>query len=399
MPPKHSLPETLASTDAILSRFLDALSPSSSPSTSALPNQSTTTTRTTQRPPPPLPLLNDSARLLKAHVTKLSLLAINKPFTPSAIAAVLGELAASCLPAMMGAVQTCEARRDAHGAFFVAEVRARVRRVMREVLGLTREVRVIAEAAAGAGSAGKAAAGAARKGGGAAGGSGRDSLSATGVVWDGCDEVVALCGMGAGGLAVAQAEAYRDTLRDAIGELREWREGADTEHEGREEDGLLDSEDEGVDGDRDSLDDVFNAANSLPKDRAGLRRLVAAAEEVLKKVVILYAALVKRRLKVFPKVAADAERTEHVRRLDDVMGALKSIPDMVDELADVFYNLDEDAARGLLVQIVEKARSTAALADQNFQGKEDEFTLWSQKWRDAVSRDGVAATTADPQST
>ena len=241
------------------------------------------------------------------------------------------------------------------------EVQARVRRVFREIEMLLREVRSIA--------AGNSESGARR-----------DSLSSTGVVWESCDALIELESMGVVGLAMQKAEQYRETLKDAIAELHEWREGGDLAFEGRN-DGLLDPEDEGVDGDRDSLEDIFNAANSMPKDRPGLKALVEEAEKKLKKVGILYQAVEKRRIKTL-KISAGEE--EGILRLDELMLHLKRIPHQVDELASNLYDLDEDAAKETLEKCVSEAKAAGARMELGWDGKEDEFSIWLQKWNGAI---------------
>lgn len=223
----------------------------------------------------------------------------------------------------------------------------------------------------------------------AAGGrNGRDSLSATGVVWESCDSLAELKILGVSGLAVQKAEEWRETVRDAAEELQEWADGGDLESEGQ--DALFDSGDEGVEGDEnDSLNGIFNAANSLPADRGELRELVGRAVEKLKKVEILYKALVKRRLKPYKGVAAAAvvgegENKSSAEYLDEILDGLKALPDSVDDMVSTFYDLEEEAAKAALDECLEKARGIAVLARLNYDGEEDEFSTWSKKWIEAV---------------
>lgn len=357
MPSQIPLTKTLSLAENLISRFLNDLTLSSP---SSVPHNDS--------PPPVLPLLNDSARLLKAHVTKLSLLAINKPFTPSAISTVLSEITTTCLPALMSAVQICESQPAVYASFFAEEVRARTRRIMREMLGLVGEVKNIYQESQNGTPATKKQ---------------RDSLSATGVVWNGCDELTALATSGLSGLAVQKAEAYRDMIKDAVSELQEWREGADVENEGLGDD-LLDSDDEGVDGDRESLEEMFNAPNSLPDDREDLRELVLAAEDKLKKVVILYTAVIKRRLKLLPKNRGGLEIEDSRARFGRAMSLLKSIPQKVDEFASDLYDLDAQRAQACFKDILDKAHSCAEVLMLSQEGNEDEFTVWTSRWKEAI---------------
>jgi hypothetical protein len=346
-----ALTTLIASTQAVLAQFTASLADNAPKPIDRIPN-----------PPNPLQVFSDAARLVKAHVTKLSLLVINKPFTR-----VLRELASTCLPALISGVQICQQDKPTWSDLLAREAQLRTRRVFRELETLLLEIKSVAQGAE-AGSS-----------------SGRDSLSTTGVVWEACDSLAALHTLGIAGLAVQKAEQWRDTIKDAIEELQEWADGEDLETEGQN-DALFDSEDEGVAGDdNDSLNDIFNAANSLPADRPELKELVEQAVEKLKKIDILYRALIKRRLKTYKSVTAmEDDKASSAQNLDALLDNLKSLPDSVDDLASNFYDLDEEAARTALAGCVKKACETATLAKLNYDGKEDEFSTWSKKWVEAV---------------
>lgn len=343
------LNELILSTLALLKQF-----------TSSLGNDKAETPATIANPPNPLEVVRDAATLLKAHTTKLSLLGINKPFTPTAITKVLRELSGTCLPAMMSAAQICEADKASWGSQMATEVHRRVKRVFREVENLLKELQSIAS-------------------GNEPGGTRRDCLSSTGVVWESCDALIELEKMGIAGLAVLKAEQYRDSIKDAIEELREWKEGTDLDTEGQD-DALLDSEDEGVGGDADSMDDLFNAANSMPQDRPELKALVETAEARLKKIVLLYTALIKRRFKTFKR----GDKV-HVAALDKVAIQLYEVQTDIDDLAAYFYDLDEDSAKEWLEKCTKEARVACGVVRLGWDGKEDEFTTWSKKWEEAIS--------------
>lgn len=352
----RALNDLITSTLTLLGQFVASLNPAA---------DSNVTETKIDNPPNPLRVVSDSAKLVKAHTTKLSLLAINKPFTPSAIHKVLKELSATCLPAMMSAVQICEQEKAVWSSLMGKEVQSRVRRVFKEMEMLLGEIRSIAA--------------------GTDAGVRRDSLSSTGIVWESCDALIELEKLGLAGLAVQRANEYRDTVKDAIEELREWAEGHDLDSEGRV-DGLLDSDDEGVDGDKDSIEDIFNAANSMPKDRPELKVLVEQAEAKLKKVVILYQALSKRRIQVFKhNMEPSADDRAAVSRLDELMLHLRRVPFQVDELASNLYDLDEDAAKQTLDKCIEEAKAACVVTETDWSGKEDAFSEWLKKWTAAMS--------------
>ncbi|KAJ9631643.1 hypothetical protein H2203_000042 [Taxawa tesnikishii (nom. ined.)] len=343
----RALLDLTVSTRALLAQFLTSLSSPSA--TSTLP----------PNPPNPLHVLRDSAALLKAQTTKLSLLLINKPFTASAITKVLREIMGTVLPAMMSGVEICQP--GIWGRLLSAEAKVRVRNVMREMDGMVAEVGEAAQQElSGKEKSVK----------------NRDSLASTGVVWAACDRVTELEGLGVGGLAVRKAEQYRDTIKDAIEELKEWGEDDEDDEEGFEN-----GESEG-EGDRDSVEDIFAAANRLPTDRKDLRELLDKSLNRLKKVDMLYAALTKRRLKTFaPDVASEKA---NVLKLDELIDALKQLPEIVDELASAFYDLDTDEINTVLQRCLSEARDAAELVKTSWEGKEDEFTAWAGKWIEAV---------------
>ncbi|EME41638.1 hypothetical protein DOTSEDRAFT_73893 [Dothistroma septosporum NZE10] len=257
---------------------------------------------------------------------------------------------------MMSAVQICTQENATYSALIEKEAQARVSRVFREMENLLNELQSISN------------------GGGAP--ARRNSLSSTGVVWESCDALIELEKMGLAGLAVKKAEQYRDAVKDAIEELQEWKEGGDLENEGVDE--LLDGEDEGIDGDADLMEDIFNAANSLPKDRPELKELVEQAEGKLKKIVLLFNALIKRRLRPF-----EGGDRGKVKALDAVLETLKSVQNDVDDLANCFYELNEEDVEAALETCVGHAKKACKFAKLK-DGREDEFTAWSQKWEEAV---------------
>lgn len=264
---------------------------------------------------------------------------------------------------MMSAVQICEQEKSTWGTTMGKEVASRVRRIFIEVENLLKELQSISE------------------GNGQGATKARNSLASTGVVWESCDALIELEKLGISGLAVKKCEEYRDTIKDAITELQEWKDGTDLDTEGTE-DALLDSGDEGVDGDADSFDDIFNAANSCPKDRPELKELLDTATGKLKKIVFLFTAIGKRRFKTFR--SKPAEELRSVDDLDDILQRLHTLQEDVDDIAGGFYELDEDLVNEVLNKCVSDAREISKLARLDWTAKEDEFTIWRDKWDEAL---------------
>lgn len=346
------------STSALLTQFLANLAPSASaaPSAPAEPLDSSIDA---------LALLKDSATLLKAHTTKLSLLLLNKPFTPTAITRVLREIGASVLPAMMGGAQLCaQQRTDARAtmpAVVEKEVRARVRRIVGAVAEEVVEVRGMAERAIDEGNGGGRA---------SEGREGRDTLASTGLVWEACDALIEVHAKGVVGVVVKKVEMWRATLLDAVEELKEWGE-EDEEDEGEE--------DAGSDDEKDSMEEMFSGTDRLGKGNEELRAQLDAQLKKVKTVTVLYQALVKRRLKTYP--GGDA----HAQTLDKLLDTLQTIPDSVDDMASAFYELNGDQAKKVFEKLSTDAVSASDMVKQNWDGKDDEFTAWSAKFRDAIN--------------
>lgn len=397
MPPAPSTPaadvraliDLTHTTQTLLSHFQSSLAPQPTPSTStSSPSSNTSSAPTTN----PLDAARTTATLLKSHTTTLSLLLLTPPLSAPAISRKIGDVSAGCLAAMVAAASpppttatTADAastRPDIPG-LARAELAAAVRRVLGAWSEVLSCVRSGASAATGQqGDVGDAARGA--------------ILAATGVVWEGCDALVGLCEAGVVGLAVRRVEEWREVLLDAVVEMRDWGEEADEDGDDEEDWG------EGSGEEEEGEFEVFGAANRLGKGDGELRALLEASVRKLKTVAVLYQALVKRRLKTFPPPFASAPSSkdgdadadadadaaaaaaQRVRTLDELMALLKSIPGSVDELASAFYDLDGDEVRVLLKKCCDDAVRAATIVKQNWDGKDDEFTAWSGKWKDAM---------------
>ncbi|KAJ4349726.1 uncharacterized protein N0V89_008344 [Didymosphaeria variabile] len=208
----------------------------------------------------------------------------------------------------------------------------------------------------------------------------QDVLAATGVVWEACDALIKLCDGGIAGLVVRKAEEWRSVLLDAVEELKEWGDDVDEDED----------EAEGSDGGFESEDEIFGAANKLGKGDKELKEVLDKSVKKLKMVGVLYQALIKRRLKIYPGSAATGPtngeaQKDHMATLEELMKLLRSIPEQVDDLASAFYDLDEDEAKAMLDKCSGEAKSAAGLVKQNWTGTDDEFTAWSTKWVDALN--------------
>ncbi|KAI9659996.1 MAG: hypothetical protein M1821_001348 [Bathelium mastoideum] len=352
------------------------------------PTAATSPHSATSAPSDPLPTLRTTATLLRAHLTKLGLLLLpSTPFTPTALRAEVHAIAADVLPVMVAAAETMAATTTGnekkvggrYGRVLSGEVRGRVAACVREVEGLMGKVRARAKEArdGGEGRDGE------RRGeeegvemvteqmrrlqvvDARVGGGGRDAVASTGVGWEACDAVVEVVEMGLKGVVVKKVEEWREVLKDAAEELKEWGEDGE------------------VGEDRDDMDNIFGV-DKLPKGHEELRTQLDVSLKKVKLVVTLYQAIIKRRLKTLP-AASDIDATI-THRVDGLAAKLKDLPDMVDEMASSFYDLDEKQAQKNLDAFGQEAQAAIRIVSRNWQGQEDEFTEWSGKWLDVFDK-------------
>lgn len=215
----------------------------------------------------------------------------------------------------------------------------------------------------------------------------KDTLASTGAVWAAADSASALDSLGVPGLLAEKAKEYRDTLSDALDELKGWRDDADDE-------GFDDSEAVASDGEvEDELDtlDKMLSSGPLPAERVDIRALLDGTLKLLGLLRTLYTAVVKHRFKTL----VTPLRTEgNIQRCDEIMGGLRRMPYMVDEVAEGLYELDAGKARGRLEDVRRVCRDVVEAAQSRWRENgpedvelEDAFEAWCGKFLVAV--DGV----------
>lgn len=353
----------LATSLALLEQFQGALSTSASASTAE--------DRSKDANANALGLLSASSAALKAQVTKLSLLAINSPFTHSAVTGVLRACNDSVLPSLVTAallVTPAEYTKAFH-----SEVLLLVRTTLTEFTTLVQQVKGIAE------EKDRAEKDDPKKKEEDLSKSEKDAATlAAGRVWDACDTVTEVATKGVVGFVMRRVEEWRDLVKDAVDEIEGW----DPEED---DDGFFDDlmggdkedEDDGADDD-DEGDDEENAALQAEK-KSTLR--------FLKPVMQVYPAIVTNRL----KKAGDAplSSTNGVAKLETLMLNLQSIPEKVDEVAGALYEGNASKSAKYLKKIqkcASQAVETVTLPWDPANGAEgerpaeDKFTIWSRTW-------------------
>lgn len=313
--------------------------------------------------PSPLSLLSASATLLKSQVSKASLLAINTPFTPSAIISTLSAINDSILPSLLTAALLVDAER--YTSAFATETRALVGNALCELQSLVSEIKNIALGDRG------------REG-------GVDEAvksavtTATGRVWGACEKIVGVAADGVVGLVIWRAREYLALVRDGIEELREW-DPAEDEVGGEDEFGFED-EDEG--GDNEGENEVDE--EQCTKLRAQKTHILRVLDPVAK----AYTAMITHRLK---SLSADSSLTVSAisPRLDELLGCLRDIPDLTDEAAGSLYESKIPDAVEYTDKVLDRAINavtiTRGLIDvQEESAQSDKFSKWSTVWLNVV---------------
>ncbi|KAH8666042.1 hypothetical protein BGZ60DRAFT_377950 [Tricladium varicosporioides] len=329
-----------------------------------------------------LQLASDSASLIRAHTTKLSLLIINKPFTASAINTVLRELVSGPLPGLASAVELCTAAR--YTKSMSEELQWRVKKLFMEfstlvkIIPLDGQVLTTDEK----NGTGKTV--------------GKGSLANTGIVWEACDAIVELKKMGISGLVIKKADEYRDLLKDALEELQEWGEETADDDEENNEGNTSDNDGEETSAQA-AVDAIFGSQRHIPlEDPEKIRPRLESTQKRLRLLILMYQAVVKRRFKTLPHLphpelpvelkAKSNEDPGIISCLDEVLKVLKKIPDITDELANAFYELDGREVDKRMDECFFSGFAAAELLIKNWEGEQDEFTTWARKFQIAMKK-------------
>ncbi|PBP15610.1 conserved fungal protein [Diplocarpon rosae] len=336
-----------------------------------------------------LSLAHNTASLIRAHATKLSLLITNEPFTASAITSILRELVSGPLPGLAAAVELCDSR---YTIAMSEELRYQARRVFAALGNLIGVIPfdgtiLSDDAKNGTGTT-----------------KGKGSLAITGAVWQACDAVMELQQMSIAGLVVRKAEQYKATLKDALEELQEWGEEESDEDEG---DNAGSAEEDKAQA---AVDKIFGSQRHIPtEDSDSIRPRLEFFLKRLRLLILMYQAIIKRRFKTLPRLPQHASppgptKTEKVAQgqtgycresnpgesarvvnsVNKVLEVMKKLPDTVDELASAFYSLDQEGIDTAIDSCSSSGFAAIELLLRNWEGKEDEFTAWAQKFQAAI---------------
>ncbi|KAJ5964503.1 uncharacterized protein N7479_004379 [Penicillium vulpinum] len=315
-----------------------------------------------------LSLLTLSSTALKAHVTKLSLLAITSPFTHSAISTVLRELNESVLPSLVTASLLVTPAQ--YTKAFHSEVLILVKTVLTELLSLVQEVKRVGEKKDQEKKDTEKESDVTK--------SEKDAVMlATGRVWDACDTITDVANKGVVGFVMRRVEQWRDLVRDAVEEIEDW--DPEEEDDGFFDD-VLDDEGEG-DGDDEGDDDDEDDE----EETAALKEHKKSTIRFLKPIAQIYPAIINNRLKNAGN--APLASSSGVKKLETLMLNLQAIPDDVDEAAGALYEANFETSaeylqktRKCATQAVELVASPWGTADVKNDAPADKFATWSKTW-------------------
>lgn len=306
--------------------------------------------------PSPLPLLRASSAALKSQVTKLSLLAINTPFSQSAVASVVSVINDSVLPSLATAATLITPKN--FSTPYSTEVNHQASETFHSLTELLHKVVKISQDNAGKLSKQRE----------------QDLTTSTGQVWSGCDSLVDLSDRGTFGFLIQKLEGYRDLVQDAIGELEEW------DPEAHEDDGF--GEDLGVhEGSESQAND--SESDDGEANTAALTGFKESALKVAKAVAQIYPAIKVTRLKKSAPVALNAE---HVKRIDTLFhDHLSKLPELVDEMSGLLYEHDLPGAQAQLGQTKVCAAEAVKMMLPPWEGSNaandgDRFDSWGKTW-------------------
>ena len=207
---------------------------------------------------------------------------------------------------------------------------------------------------------------------------GRNTLASTGVLWAECDKMVELASNGLVSLATQRTEDYHGLLKDAIQELEEWNPDEDTDSD---TDSLSSNKPKPAstataDNLASTLEDLSMSSSAILRKRTLL---------TLRTVRVIYPALKKRRISTFPNITNSSTlvslpTSTQIDALNSLIDQAKGFTEAADEIAGALYEDDEEQVERRLKALRESAEDCAMGVKKGWEGEEDEFTGWAEKW-------------------
>ncbi|KAL8975817.1 MAG: hypothetical protein Q9205_008058, partial [Flavoplaca limonia] len=335
----------------------------------------------TSNPPNALALLHDSISILRAQVTKLSLLLLNKPFTPSAIASILTSISGECLSGLMTVYEICSP--DTYGKVMQTEVRNQLRDLvsaMGQLADHTASMAHFANMNAQEGPEGSEDPIGRRE----------EILQVTGQVWSACDRMLATASLGIVGVAMNKAKEWDALIKDAIEELEEWDPDADDDFDmDLDSDPEEKSSEERVSGpvgndkqhqvngtptmgiqqptngtvlDKDDtkLSSTTQPHSSDPPPTTNIHSTKSKALKLLKLIKMLFPALRKRRISIYPPftrldTTSSLPPVHRIEQFSDMLAFCEDFSTATDDLAGALYDRTPDLVQAKMELMIAMA--------------------------------------------
>ncbi|KAL8861580.1 MAG: hypothetical protein Q9178_002104 [Gyalolechia marmorata] len=359
-----------------------------------------------RNPPNALALLHNSSSVLRAQGTKLSLLLLNKPFTPSAIESVLTSISRECLPGLMSISQICTP--DVYGDVIHQEVHNGLRDLVSAISRFTDDVKAITEDAYDdsdddtdddADALVMPEDHVEKK---------EDILQVTGQVWSACDRLIEIAKVGVVGVAMDKANEWEALIKDAIDEVEGWdpdtEDDFDIEFDSGPEEGeskqLVKEEQKEVNGIKTNGTEQPGMAHGgkdidvQSNDRLPLMASLPITDihvtkakvlKLLKLIRMLYPALRKRRISTFPPFTrtsstASLPPSDQITQFNLILQFCGDFSDAADDLADALYDKAPNLVQAKMGLMSIMAGRCVDEVKKGWNDEEDEFTEWSMKW-------------------
>ncbi|KAI4139948.1 MAG: hypothetical protein L6R39_006033 [Caloplaca ligustica] len=227
-----------------------------------------------------------------------------------------------------------------------------------------------------------------------------DLLGATGQLWEVCERMKKLAGMGIVGVALEKADAYHALLKDAVEEIEGWdpdeEESSLFGSDASVPDKVADTETVGSRNGK--VDGEEGESEVPPLDGLQIKDIHAVKSEVLKVLKLirmLYPALKKRRITTFPQFdrASDVGSLPPERKtavLDQVLEHLNVFSDEADEVTGALYDHDVKHVDRRLNGLRTLGYKCVDQVKLDWNGGEDEFSGWSATWVQKLRETGPA---------
>ena len=323
-------------------------------------------------------MAHDSAALIKAHATKISLLIINQPFTPTAITKVLKEVLEAPIPSLASAAAACEAVR--YTSTFSRKLRFASRRVLQCLRELVQLIPRDGEVLSAEGENGSV--------------HEKASTFITRGLWAACDYVTRLRTLGVRGLLVNDINQQQEMLDDMKEELKEWKEENEkTESDDEETHDDDDDDDPGFGSEWEDVDDAQTQLDNLmsvkriPKGRTDIWSQLNPCITRLGLLSLLYKAMSKRRFKKLPNIPGEGAAVARVvERINKMYPVIQNLPEDFGELIGAFYELDAPLIESMRAHCFRQACAAAQLLRKPWaeEEEEDAFSDWIDKFEEQM---------------